>query len=141
MEQGTCRQEYWPDDADRPYARDQQLDADAQEHRLEGSPWPISIDDVKKVLSAGCLVHVAINTGENFSNIGRDGVFSAAEAPSGRHGRHAMLIAGYTGNFYIVKNSWGTDWGDKGYCYLPKAILAKSGPECIAIALKTGKGT
>jgi len=97
---------------------------------------PIAIDDVKKVLSAGSVVHVSMNTGEVFSDVGRDGVFNAAEAPWGRHGRHAMLIVGYTGNFFILKNSWGTDWGDQGYCYVPKNVLAASDPEFIAVLLK-----
>jgi C1A family cysteine protease len=77
-----------------------------------------------------------MNTGPAFSNIGRDGVFNAAEAPSGRHGRHAMLMVGYTGNFYIVKNSWGEDWGDKGYCYIPKNVLEASDPEFVAVLVK-----
>lgn len=36
-------------------------------------------------------------------------------------GRHAMLIVGVdlNTNRYIVRNSWGTSWGDKGYCYFP----------------------
>ena len=68
--------------------------------------------------------------------VGRDGVFNAAEAPSGRHGRHAMLIVGYTGNFFIVKNSWGADWGDQGYCYIPKSVLAASEPDFIAVLLR-----
>ena len=36
-------------------------------------PLPIAIDDVKKVLSAGCPVHVSMNTGSDFSDVGRDG--------------------------------------------------------------------
>jgi C1A family cysteine protease len=107
---------------------------------LEGTPLPVAIDDVKKVLSAGSLVHVSMNTGEVFSDVGRDGVFNAAEAPWGRHGRHAMLIVGYTGNFYILKNSWGTDWGDQGFCYVPKNVLAASDPEFIAVLLKAREG-
>ena len=81
--------------------------SDAEKHHLDGTPHPIALDDVRKVLSAGCPVHVAINTGPAFSQVGRDGQFNAAEAASGQHGRHAMLIVGYTGNFFIVKNSWG----------------------------------
>ena len=133
---GTCRQELWPDDSDRPVAKEQQLEADAQQYRLEAVPLPIALEDVRKVLSAGCPVHVSMNTGTAFSDVGRDGLFNAAEAPWGRHGRHAMLIVGYTGNFFILKNSWGTDWGDQGYCYVPKNVLAASDPEFIAVLLK-----
>jgi Papain family cysteine protease len=91
---------------------------------------------VKKVLSAGCPVHVSMNTGAAFSGVGRDGVFNAAEGPSGRHGRHAMLIVGYVGNFFTLKNSWGTDWGDQGFCYIPKNVLAASDPEFVAVLVK-----
>jgi C1A family cysteine protease len=52
-----------------------------------------------------------------------------------------MLIVGYTGNFYILKNSWGTDWGDQGYCYVPKNVLAASDPEFIAVLLKAPEGS
>jgi len=136
VQNGTCRQELWPDDRDQPVADDAKLEADAGNYRLDGIPLPIAIDDVRKVLSAGCPVHVSMNTGTTFSDVGRDGVFNAAEAPWGRHGRHAMLITGYTGNFFILKNSWGTDWGDQGYCYVPKNVLAASDPEFIAVLVK-----
>jgi hypothetical protein len=141
VEHGTCSQELWPDDEERPTTREEELAQDADRFHLEGTPLPIAIDDVKKVLSAGSVVHVSMNTGEVFSDVGRDGVFNAAEAPWGRHGRHAMLIVGYTGNFFILKNSWGTDWGDQGYCYVPKNVLAASDPEFIAVLLKAGAGS
>ncbi len=136
VEYGTCRQELWPDDRPAPLKQEQQLEADAERYKLEAAPLPIAIDDVKKVLSAGCPVHVSMNTGATFSDVGRDGVFNAAEAPSGRHGRHAMLIVGYVGNFFTLKNSWGTDWGDKGFCYIPKNVLAASDPDFVAVLLK-----
>ena len=135
-EQGTCRQELWPDSSEVPVTSERVLTADAGKHTLAATPLPISLDDARKVLSAGCPVHISINTGAGFSDIGRDGMFSAAEAPSGQHGRHAMLMVGYTGNFYIVKNSWGTDWGDQGYCYIPKKVLEASDPELIAVLVK-----
>jgi C1A family cysteine protease len=40
-------------------------------------------------------------------------------------GGHAMLIVGYddtTGTF-IVCNSWGVSWADKGFCYIPYAYI------------------
>jgi hypothetical protein len=135
-EHGTCRQDLWPDNEPSPRAQPKDMEGDAAYRRLEGVPQPVGIDDVKKILSAGCPVHLAMNTGAAFSKVGRDGLFNAAEPPSGDHGRHAMLIVGYTGNFYIVKNSWGTDWGDQGYCYIPKNVLAASDPEFVAILLR-----
>jgi C1A family cysteine protease len=38
-----------------------------------------------------------------------------------RHNRHAMVIVGYSDELqmFIVRNSWGRGWGDKGYCYIP----------------------
>jgi hypothetical protein len=37
------------------------------------------------------------------------------------HGWHAMLCVGYLAKdqLFIVRNSWGTAWGDNGYCYIP----------------------
>jgi len=47
--------------------------------------------------------------------------------PGGSCGVHSVLAVGYTPlmdsdgvvrPFFIIKNSWGTDWGDKGYGYM-----------------------
>jgi len=43
-------------------------------------------------------------------------------------GGHAVLVCGYDDahQWWIVRNSWGTSWGDKGYFYLPYAYLTGS---------------
>jgi hypothetical protein len=132
---GTCRQELWADKQREPRESEGRLLKDAANYKLRARLQVIRIDDVKKALSAGFPVSLAMSTGPAFSRVGRDGIVRIAEGPSGRHGYHAMLIVGYTGNYFIVKNSWGEDWGDRGYCYIPKKILAQSDPEFIVMAL------
>lgn len=28
---------------------------------------------------------------------------------------HAVLLVGYTPEYWIIKNQWGTNWGEKGF--------------------------
>jgi C1A family cysteine protease len=44
-------------------------------------------------------------------------------------GGHAILIVGYdtTTNLFMFQNSWGTDWGDKGFGYIPFDYLINKG--------------
>jgi C1A family cysteine protease len=49
-------------------------------------------------------------------------------------GGHAMLVVGYKDKspslpdqgYVIVRNSWGEQWGDKGYCYIPYKMMRDS---------------
>lgn len=40
-------------------------------------------------------------------------------------GGHAVLLVGYNNKqgIYIVRNSWGSRWGDKGYFYMPYKVI------------------
>ena len=42
-------------------------------------------------------------------------------------GGHAVCIVGYDDNLnggrFIVRNSWGTSWGDNGYFYMPYQVI------------------
>jgi len=40
-------------------------------------------------------------------------------------GGHAVLLVGYnkTKKVFIVRNSWGTNWGDNGYFYMPFDVV------------------
>jgi C1A family cysteine protease len=45
--------------------------------------------------------------------------------PSGPiFGYHAMTIVGWLGGRWVIENSWGDDWGDKGFAYAsPEYVL------------------
>ncbi len=42
-------------------------------------------------------------------------------------GGHAVMCVGYTyidsKLYYIIRNSWGSDWGDHGYCFMPAEFV------------------
>lgn len=41
-------------------------------------------------------------------------------------GGHAVCLVGYTKDHFIVRNSWGTDWGDEGFGYASNEYAAAS---------------
>ncbi len=125
---GICSAKLWANDDKKPKVSEKEMDADAANYKIKLNPVNVGIEDVKKMLTKGIPVEFFMNTGTEFQKIGRDGILRQAEKPSGKHGCHSMLIVGYIGNYYIVKNSWGTSWGDKGYCYITKKALAESSP-------------
>ncbi len=58
----------------------------------------------------------------SFGHIGRPSEETVkSEEPS----YHAMLIVGYSEDdkYYILRNSWGQEWGDNGYCYVSAAYI------------------
>jgi len=61
-------------------------------------------------------VSVCVDASGGFQSY-HGGVFSG---PCGTQINHAILAVGSSGNYWIVKNSWGTSWGASGYIYMTK---------------------
>jgi hypothetical protein len=59
--------------------------------------------------------------------VGPDGIMKAPEElpDPGQRAGHAMLLVGYDlgRQAYLVRNSWGTKWGDQGYCWISFKIM------------------
>jgi len=96
---------------------------------------PIGYTDVAKksdsaMMSALALgpVSIAIEADQSAFQLYKSGVFTGA---CGTNLDHGVLAVGYGTeggkDFYLVKNSWGTSWGDKGYIKLGRGSSYNSG--------------
>lgn len=75
-------------------------------------------DQIKQALRSQHVVVFGMEVDQGFMDTGKDGVVPAFSGNT--LGGHCTCIVGYDDNRsrFIVRNSWGTGWGDSGYCYL-----------------------
>ncbi len=88
--------------------------------------WSVGLDAhaVRGCLAAGFPVVFGTRCTESFMRAPASGVIpmpGVSESANWRHGRHALLLVGYDDErqLFVARNSWGEDWGDRGYCYMP----------------------
>lgn len=77
---------------------------------------------IKAAVADGYPVAVSLKIFESFAS--ESGFIprpSDEEIENGKSGYHAMVVCGYSDEekVFIVRNSWGTKFGDRGYCYIP----------------------
>jgi hypothetical protein len=82
----------------------------------------IDLDSFKTHLAAGYPVAFGLEVFTSFGEVGEDGLVLLPDLEMESHlGSHALLAVGYSDldEVVIARNSWGVNWGDRGYCYLP----------------------
>jgi C1A family cysteine protease len=148
---GTCKEDLEPYDiskfADAPSA---EADADAKNHKVVTKYKLQTINDI--LYCVGVLkkpVLIGIDVYESLEEIGADGYVPMPKIGEQSLGGHAVNICGYfwkdkgifneiekglesflvkfkyNGLYFIVRNSWGEAFGDKGYMYIPAEFLQK----------------
>lgn len=73
-------------------------------------------------LAAGYPVAFGLEVFASFGEVAEDGLVVLPDLEMQSHlGSHALLAVGYSDldEVVIARNSWGVNWGDRGYCYLP----------------------
>lgn len=77
--------------------------------------------DVLESLTMSKPVIIGLDIYDGFMDVSKEN--PVVTDPTGQTivGGHAMVIVGYSvdSKWYIAKNSFGVQWGDQGYCYLP----------------------
>jgi C1A family cysteine protease len=126
---------YLPDDQQKdPTARLQFLtrapgsaiEAAAKKHRIvSGFKVATKISAVRTSLDGGLPVLLSMKVFSSIGKVGHDGKLPMPTTADKFEGGHAVLCVGYNDQeqHLIIRNSWGADWADGGYFYMPYAYV------------------
>lgn len=128
----------WPYDDTRDqrtatYSPPAGVHAAAASRRLHGGhvlpPIPAALRDA---LDHGLAVLLGIRLFATWYGPLGDGRIALPAPGAVALGGHAVLLVGYDGDadvpgHFIMRNSWGGDWGEEGYAYLPDAYIEMHG--------------
>lgn len=87
-------------------------------YRLDGVITVKKIDDIREALQGGPIVGLMV-VYESFLHY-ISGIYHRLSIEDGVVGYHCVAIVGYddTKGAWLVKNSWGTNWGESGYVWI-----------------------
>jgi len=130
--QGVCTEEKWPYVISkfdhRPPAA---CYREAEEYQITAYERIITLDEMLACLAEGFPFIFGFSVYESFESaqVARTGKVPMPQSEERLLGGHAVMAVGYDDaeKRFIVRNSWGTGWGMKGYCTMPFAYLADRG--------------
>ena len=86
-----------------------------------------TLNQMKGCLASGYPFVFGFSVYESFetSTVAKTGKVPMPRSGETMLGGHAVAAVGYNDadQRFIVRNSWGGDWGKKGYCFMPYAYL------------------
>ncbi len=124
--QGVCPETEWPYDESQfaVHPSPEAYDAALKFKALKYASVNQGQNDIMNILGAvGRPVIFGMNVYDDFEgdDVAASGVVPMPAANQAPIGGHAVLIVGYDtpSQRFIVRNSWGADWGQKGYFTIP----------------------
>lgn len=132
VRQGICEETLWPYVQQNLYPKPSTASySQASSHKIKAG-YKIdhtSLMDQKICLSNGYPYLIGISVYSSFENVGSDGIIPMPKASEQLLGGHCLCVVGYDDSTrrFTIANSWGSSWGDKGYCYIPYSYLINPG--------------
>jgi C1A family cysteine protease len=109
---------------------------EALAYKIDGfvKMYTTDIATIKGMIQKNKPVIIGIVTDYAFDNAGLGFIW---KTPNSTYSiPHCIVICGYddTKNAYLIMNSWGTGWGDKGYCWMDYDLFTtRTGTYCYSI--------
>ncbi len=129
-EHGACSEETWPFESESVNeAPSEDAYEEAKKFLIEDcAVVPTTLQAWKAALADGYPIIFGISLFNSFDRQRQPGLVpmpSSKESSRESHSGHAMLAVGYSDadRVFVVRNSWGDEWGDAGYCYIPYDYL------------------
>ncbi|MBW4578129.1 MAG: C1 family peptidase [Tildeniella nuda ZEHNDER 1965/U140] len=121
---GTCAETTWPFDLQRIFEPPHESAYSEATNFLIEDAYRVDIDlnAMRQCLADGYPFTFGLDLFSSFQKAGSKGLVPMPDPETEQHdGGHAMLCVGYSDEdkVFIVRNSWGEGWGDRGYCYIP----------------------
>jgi C1A family cysteine protease len=121
---GVCREQLWDYIIDNAFIKpDDEAYQHAANHKISSYWRLVSLDQMKLCLVQGYPFCFGITVYDSFESgeVASTGLVPMPGAYENILGGHAIACVGYDDSQQrlIMRNSWGTGWGDQGYFYLP----------------------
>jgi C1A family cysteine protease len=91
----------------------EELKQKATMYKIQGYAQINTIDSLKKALFANGPCYIAFGV----YNPNKMEFWKPDYAGQPALGGHAVCVAGFLKDCFIIRNSWSAGWGDQGYCY------------------------
>jgi C1A family cysteine protease len=128
---GICSEELWPYDVEKFNVRPtDECYEDAKKRKILKYQKLISTYYITEVLNNNKPVVFGMEIYDSFMDLNER--ISTVNFPSRKEnslGGHAMCMVGYDleKRLFLAKNSFGTSWGDNGYCWIPFDYIRQEG--------------
>ena len=107
-----------PEDPDAFYAKAADFKISSYFNLRKGSySWSTVVNKWQNWLAAGGPILTALGVDDTWDNADSTRGKLDTYHPDTVRGGHAVAIVGYTKDRFIIRNSWGKAWGDKGFGY------------------------
>lgn len=126
--QGVCPEKEWPYNiakfAVKPTAK---CYKDALQHQIISYRRVLTLDEMRNCLAAGFPFVFGFTVYEKFESqeVAQTGILNMPQPGEKVLGGHAVVAVGYNDSEkrFLVRNSWGTGWGQQGYFTMPYDYL------------------